>query len=141
MEIIGDTTLINGTDVFIQKMSMEVMGMADTVIYYIAASDTAIHRFDSVFDTIPYVLLELPLAEGNSWVVSWSQTAIVLDRCFVSVPAGNYGSCWEIAYTDGNDTVYDYYAANTGLIKEYFLDSGGGASIRAEIELRSASIQ
>ena len=72
--------------------------------------------------------------------MSGSQTATVLGREHVSVPAGIYYNCFEVAYTAYGDTVYDYYAANTGIVKEYMSDSEGGMTLTVEVELESAVI-
>jgi hypothetical protein len=141
VEITGVTTLVNGMDVIIREMIVSMMGMVDTTYTYIAASDTAVLFYFSLNDTIPNKYLELPLETGNSWVVSTGQTAVVLGRNNVSVPAGNYSHCWEVAYTWGNDTIYDYFAGYTGIVKEYMFDSGGGAMMTTSVELESATIQ
>jgi len=141
MEIVGDTMLINGQDVFIQEMYVSMMGNVDQYTYYIAETDTSILRYYSLMDTTPEVLLELPLETGNSWTVSGYQTASVKGRKYVSVPAGNYSNCWEIEYTAYGDTAYDYYAANVGLIKERMSDTEGGMTLTVMIELEHVVIR
>jgi hypothetical protein len=138
---ITGVTLVNGKDVFIQERVSNIYGTPDTSIWYIAETDTAILFYDSVNDTIPYKLLELPLETGNSWYVHFPyQRAVVLGRSDVSVPAGDYNDCWEIAYIYDDDTVYSYYAAHIGLVRESWFE-WIVMPMWAVLELESATIQ
>lgn len=137
--IVGDTVLINDQYVFMQEYVVTMSGSVDRDTYYIAETDTTILRFNSVYDTIPDVMLEFPLETGNNWIVSGSQTASVLGRQNISVPAGTY-NCYEVAYAAYGDTVYDYFAANTGIVKEYMSDTESGMTLTVEVELEVAII-
>ena len=135
------TTLVNGKDVFIQERVSNIYGTPDTNVWYIAETDTAILFYDSVNDTVPYQLLALPLWSGKHWYVDFPyQYATVLGRSNVSVPAGDYNDCWEIAYIYDDDTVYCYYAAHTGLVKESWFEFII-APMTVVLELESATIQ
>ena len=140
LTIVGDTVLINDQQVFMQEYVTIMDNSVDRDTYYIADTDTSILRYYSLNDTIPDVMLEFPLEIGNSWIVGGSQTAAVLGREPVSVPAGTYYNCFEVAYAVYDDTVYDYYAANTGIVKEYMSDSEGGMTLTFTVELESAVI-
>ncbi|UCG30051.1 MAG: hypothetical protein JSV53_11225 [candidate division WOR-3 bacterium] len=139
LKIVGDTVLINGQYVFMQEYVVTMSGSVDRDTYYIADTDTSILRFSSVYDTIPDVMLEFPLETGNNWIVSGYQTAAVLGRKNISVPAGTY-NCYEVAYAAYGDTVYDYFAANTGIVKEYMSDTESGMTLIVEVELEVAII-
>jgi hypothetical protein len=140
LTIVGDTVLINDQYVFMQEYVTIMDNTVDRDTYYLAETDTSILRYYSVYDTIPDIMLEFPLEIGNTWIVSGSQSAAVLGREHVSVPAGTYYNCFEVAYSVYGDTVYDYFAANTGIVKEYMSDSEGGMTLTVEVELASAVI-
>ena len=140
IEIVGDTLLINNQPVLMQEYAVTMFGNTEIDTYYIADTDASILRYNSLYDTIPDVMLELPLEVGNTWVVSGYTAAVVLDRENIAVPAGAYYGCFEVAYTAYDDTVYDYYAANTGIVKEYMSDIEGDWAIFVTVELESAVI-
>jgi hypothetical protein len=139
LQIVGDTVLINDQYVFMQEYVTTMSGSVYRDTYYIADTDTSVLRYSSLYDTIPDVMLKFPLETGNSWIVSGAQTASVLGRENVSVPGGTY-NCYEVAYAVYGDTVYDYFAANTGIVKEYMSDSEGGMTLTVEVELEVAII-
>lgn len=138
--IVGDTVLINNQQVFMQEYVAIMDNSVERDTYYVAETDTSVLRYSSLYDTIPDVMLQFPLEVGNTWLVSGYTTAAVLGRERVSVPAGTYNNCFEVAYIYYGDTVYDYYAANTGIVKEYMSDTEGGMTLTIEVELELAVI-
>jgi len=140
LTIVGDTVLINNQHVFMQEYVTIMGNTVDSDTYYVAETGTSVLRYSSLSDTIPDVMLQFPLEIGSTWLVSGYTNAVVLGREHVSVPAGTYYNCFEVAYTAYGDTVYDYYAANTGIVKEYMSDSEGGMTLTVEVELELAVI-
>ncbi|UCD18865.1 MAG: hypothetical protein JSU64_05400 [candidate division WOR-3 bacterium] len=140
-EIIGTTQLAGGTSVFEWITSITLDGYSDSGTFYIHETDTAVYVYESLNDTVPDRYLELPLENGNTWTVNSDVAAIVLGIVDVSVPAGNYTDCWEIAYIQSSDTTFAYLARGIGEVKGWAQTSIGDTTVTLRLDLESATIQ
>lgn len=140
-KITDETQLDNGTDVFEQVVAWTLDGSSFVDTNYIEETDAAIISYDRKDGTDPFTLLELPIEDGNTWIVNTTTTAVVLGKQDVSVPAGEYDNCWEIAYIISDDTTYVYFAEDVGEVKEYGFQTVGDTTLTALIELEGATIQ
>ncbi len=80
------------------------------------------------------IILKAPLEVGKSWSSNDGDREIVAVDQKVKVPAGTFHQVIKIkiTYTDSNNTGYEYYAPNIGLIKSEYL--GEGFKIISELE-------
>lgn len=80
------------------------------------------------------ILLMAPLEEGNNWKSNNQEREIVAVDQKVKVPAGIFYDVVKvkISYKDSNNTGYDYYAPNIGLIKNEYL--GENFKIKSELK-------
>lgn len=139
--VIGTTQLTVGTGVFQFATVLTLNGYSGYDTFYIHETDTAVYLYEDVDDTLPDKFLEFPLAVGNAWTVNATQSAHVLGSVDVSVPAGDYGDCWEIAYVEGSDTIFVYLAYGIGEVKGYAIDTYADTTFAISLELESATIQ
>ena len=80
------------------------------------------------------IILKAPLEVGNSWNNNGEKREIVAVNQKVKVPAGTFYHVVrvKITYQDNDNTRYNYFAPNIGLIKtEYF---GEGFKIKSELK-------
>jgi len=139
--VIGTTQLTTGTNVFQFTTALTLNGYSDTDTFYLHETDTAVYVYESLDDTSPDKYIQFPLENSSTWVVNSTQTAVVLGIVDVSVPAGDYSDCWEIAYLDGDDTVFVYLAHGIGEVKGYAIDISADTTLAVSLELESATIQ
>ncbi len=80
------------------------------------------------------IILKAPLEVGNSWSSNDQEREIVAVDQEVKVPAGTFYQVIKIkiTYQDSNNTGYEYYAPNIGLIKNEYV--GEGFEIISELE-------
>ncbi len=80
------------------------------------------------------IILKAPLEVGKSWSSNDQEREIVSIDQEVKVPAGTFYQVVrvKITYQDSNNTGYEYYAPNIGLIKSEYL--GEGFEIKSELE-------
>ena len=140
-QIIGTTQLAGGTEVFQFATMLTLNGYTGNDTFYIHGTDTAVYLYEDVDDTLPEKYLEFPLATGNTWTVNATQSAHVLGSVDISVPAGDYSDCWEIAYIEGEDTIFVYLAYGVGEVKGYAVDNFADTTVLLSLELESATIQ
>jgi len=140
-QIIGTTQLTAGINVFQFATMLTLNGYTGNDTFYIHETDTAVYLYEDIDDTLPDKYLEFPLATGNTWTVNATQSARVLGSVDVSVPAGDYSDCWEIAYIEGDDTIFVYLAYGVGEVKGYAVDNFADTTVTLSLELESATIQ
>jgi len=144
VEITEETTLDDGTEVFeyvtITTTIFDPDTFVDTTIVYIEETDDYIRGYESKDDTIPDTFAELPIEDGNTWDVNDDESAVVLGKVDVSVPAGDYDDCWEIGYIIDNDTTYNYFADGVGTVRTYFEFTEDEITVESETELEHATI-
>ncbi len=147
LQISRETTLDNETGAFEVIFRMEyddtlVTGTTDTM--YFVETDDYLLVYSSKSDTEPDTHLVFPVETGNTWTVhkdtSSTQTATVLGKKNVNVPAGTYNDCWEIGYIYDGETTYTYWAPGTGNVKSYMYMQDT-MSIEMTLELESATIK
>jgi hypothetical protein len=146
LEITEETTLDDGTDVVeqmaITETTIDTLTTVDTTYSYLEETDDYIRGYDSKSDTTPDTWLELPIEEGNTWVVNDEMTAVVLGKVDnVSVPAGDYDDCWELGMIMDGDTVFVYLADGIGTVRQYAEFMEDDATIVNEMVLESASVE
>ncbi len=80
------------------------------------------------------IILKAPLEVGKSWSSNDGDREIIAVDQKVKVPAGTFYQVVKIkiSYQDSNNTGYEYYAPNIGLIKSEYL--GEGFKIISELE-------
>lgn len=80
------------------------------------------------------IILKAPLEVGNNWSNNDQEREIVALDQEVKVPAGTFYQVIKIkiSYQDSDNTGYDYYAPNIGLIKREYI--GEGFKIISELE-------
>jgi hypothetical protein len=139
--IIGTTQLVGGASVFQLATSLTLDGYSGRDTFYIHETDTAVYLYESPDDTIPDKYLELPIETGNTWTVNSYETAVVLGTSDVSVPAGDYQDCWEIAFVDESDTTFVYLALGVGEVKGLAGYSVEDTTVTIRLDLESATIQ
>jgi hypothetical protein len=140
-QIIGITQLTGGKSVFQFATLLTLNGYYGNDTFYMHETDTAVYIYEELDDTLPDKYLEFPIVNGNTWTVNPTQTAAVLGSVDISVPAGNYNDCWEIAYFDGDDTVFVYLAKGIGEVKGYATDVYSDTTVTLSLELVDVSIQ
>jgi hypothetical protein len=139
--IIGTTQLVGGANVFEWATSITLDGYSDTDTFYIQETDTAVYIYESLSDTAPDKYLKLPIENGVTWMVNSDETAVVLGTIDVSVPAGDYKDCWEIAYVDGSDTTFVNLARGVGEVKGWAHYSVADTTVTIRLDLESVTIQ
>lgn len=140
-EITNETQHTNGANVFEWVGALTLDGFSSTDTFYLQETDTAVFMYTSLVDTDPDNHLELPIEEGNTWIVNSTMTAVVLGRADISVPAGNYEDCWEIAYIYLGDTMYVYLADGVGEVRGYIIETEADTTVALVEVLESATIQ
>ena len=125
--ISGDTTLDNGTPVFIVDLSL-------LPVYY-EETEGYILQYTDLDDTIPDTIMALPLENGKTWRVDSDKTAEVTTLENISVIAGTYQDCWKVMFISNNDTLFKYYAPDIGLIKQYEAEVSGDTIFEYTFEL------
>ncbi|UCD05572.1 MAG: hypothetical protein JSV98_10765 [candidate division WOR-3 bacterium] len=140
-QITGTTQLTGGASVFQFATALTLNGFSGNDTFYIHETDTAVYLYEDVDDTLPDKYLEFPLAVGNTWTVNATQSAQVLGSVDISVPAGDYSDCWEIAYTEGEDTILVYLAYGVGEVKGYAVSNFADTTVTLSLELESTTIQ
>jgi len=80
------------------------------------------------------IILKAPLEVGNSWSSNDQEREIVAVDQEVKVPAGTFYQVIKIkiTYQDSNNTGYEYYGPNIGLIRSEYV--GEGFEIISELE-------
>lgn len=140
-EIIDQVQHTNGASVFEVVASLTLDGYSNIDTLYVQETDTLILVYASLVDIDPDRYLELPIETGNTWVVNSIMTATVLGRKDVSVPAGDYNDCWEIAYLYMGDTMYIYLADGVGEVRGYTIETVADTTAAIVSELESVTIQ
>lgn len=114
LKITGTTTLDNGTEVFVMSMTITFDNPAipgDTQMVYFQETDDYILAYDALADTIPSdTVLAFPLEIGKTW-----GDYEVTDQVDLSVPAGQFGDCWEV-YNETEDA-YWYWKSGVGMVR------------------------
>ena len=154
VEIIGETTLDNGTKVLEAVITEVLKVLNDTItytdtLYYQETGDYLRYYYDKSDEDYYYTELDLPIEEGKTWTAYTSffgvEMALVLGKEDVTVPAGDYNDCWKIGYIfhnrDGYDTTYVYYAEGVGMLKRSQTRLSKPATTTTLIELESATIK
>jgi hypothetical protein len=81
-----------------------------------------------------YRLLKLPLEVGAGWTYG-SDSAFALDQVPVSVPAGDFESCYRVAYRlsslNGREFWYIWYAPDVGIVRIDEVGNGVTAELRS----------
>lgn len=144
VEITEETTLDDGTEVF-EQMTITTMVDPDTTVdttyTYTEETEDYILGYDDKADTTADTWLELPIEDGNTWDVNDDMSAVVLGKEDVSVPAGDYGDCWEIGYITDSDTVFVYFADGIGMVRQYFEFTDGDVTVETDIELEDSNVE
>jgi hypothetical protein len=140
-QIIGTTQLTGGISVFQLATLLTLNGYSGNDTFYIHETDTAVYLYEDVDDTLPDKYIEYPIENGSTWTVNSTQTAVVLGSVDVSVPTGDYSDCWEIAYIEGDDTIFVYLAYGIGEVKGYAINTYADTTVALSLELESATIQ
>ena len=95
----------------------------DDTLYYVQTSDRVL-RYASLTDSHPALVLELPPAQGQTWMCESTAskgtvTALVERKDTVTVPAATSTDVWRIKYTStSGSTSTSWYANGIGVIKE-----------------------
>lgn len=139
--IIGTTLVTGGISAFTWATSLTLNGYSSRDTFYIHESDTAVYIYESIDDTSPDKYLVLPIESGNAWTVNSGITASVLGFIDVSVPAGDYSDCWQIAYVENNETTLVYLAHNVGEVKGWSQYSVADTTVTIRLDLESATVQ
>ena len=139
--IVDTAELTGGTSVYELVTSITINGYSGSDTFYIHETDTAVYIYESLSDTVPDKYLELPLENSSSWIVNSSETAVVLGTIDISVPAGVYSDCREIAYIDNDDTTFVCLARGVGEVAGHATYSEADTTITIALELESATIQ
>ncbi len=140
-QIIDTAQLTGGKIVFQFATLLTLNGFYGNDTFYIHETDTAVYIYESLDDHVPDKYIEFPIENGSTWVVNATQTAVVLGSVDVSVPAGDYADCWEIAYIEGSDTIFVYLAYGIGEVKGLAIATYGDTVVTLSLELESAIIQ
>lgn len=139
--IVGTAELSGGISVYEWVTSITIDGYSGSDTFYIHETDTAVYIYESMIDTVADKYLELPIESNNSWIVNSNQTAVVLATVDISVPAGIYSDCYEIAYIDNDDTTFVCFANGVGEVYGHAAYSEADTTITIVLELESATIQ
>ncbi|HEX7320529.1 MAG TPA: hypothetical protein VF399_09270 [bacterium] len=139
-EITAETTLDDSTEVFEQVSTTTV----DTVNYvdtsYVLDNGDFVLGYGDKADVVPDTLFAYPLEEGNTWTVNANETAVVLGKEDVTVPAGTF-DCWEIGYITDGDTAHMFVAEGTGTVKSTFGSSDSMMTMNSTTELQSTNVE
>ncbi|MDH4211786.1 MAG: hypothetical protein OEV79_10120 [candidate division WOR-3 bacterium] len=139
--IVGTTQLAGGMSVFEFATAITLNGYSGNDTFYIRGTDTAVYLYETLDDTLPDTYLEFPIENGRTWIVNSAETAVVLGSIDISVPAGTYNDCWEIAYIGEDDTIFVYLANGIGEVKGYAIDAYADTTVTLSLELESVTIQ
>jgi len=94
---------------------------------YLLEEDDKLYCYETLADTIPMILLELPLELDKSWEVmkliitdTTIITAKVVAKENLTLPAGDFSDCYkfQIFYDADPQDEYYWYAPNVGLVKK-----------------------
>ncbi|UCC12942.1 MAG: hypothetical protein JSW02_05295 [candidate division WOR-3 bacterium] len=147
-EITQETTLDNDVAVFEQVTTMvwddtTMNTWVDTT--YIRETEDYILIYYDLADTEPDTSLVLPVEEGNTWTVyadtTDTLTAEVVGQEDVTVPAGTYTDCWNVAYTSLGQAQDDWFAPEVGVVRQHMILGVAPFLNEFTRELTSSTIQ
>jgi hypothetical protein len=116
LEVLSTETHTSGKEVF--SVCNNLWTYTDTC--YLLEENDKLFCYETLNDTIPMVLLELPLEQDKSWEVMKSIIARVITKEELSLPAGKFSDCCKIQifYDTTPQDEYYWYVSNVGLVKK-----------------------
>lgn len=143
-EATAEVTLGTGDKAF--KLVTTVTTEDTTMVFtsYARKDGDKYYSYSDTSDTTPDLVIDGPLTLAKTWQVSQNETALVLAKENVTVPAGTYNA-WKVSLTEvtGQDTsvVFNWYAEGTGMVKYLAGETHGGMTFTMTMVLTSATIK
>jgi len=78
------------------------------------------------------ILLQAPVKVGTTWVSKNINKSVVSTTEMVDTPAGKFENCVKVKFAGQNDTIYQYYKAGIGLVKQEFIS--GNTSVTSTLK-------